>query len=67
MKTEFENDLGIHIHESLTPNFHVAEVVKKANQVLGQLLRAVSNWDKWVFVRLYKQQERMPFNVGTHG
>ena len=57
-KTEFEKDLGVHIHESLTLSFHIAEVVKKANQVLGQLLRAVSYRDKWVFVRLYKQQVR---------
>ena len=40
-KTEFEKDHGVHIHESSAPNFHIAEVAKKANQVLGQLLRAV--------------------------
>ena len=48
-KTEFEKTL-----EYIFTN----QVVKKANQVLRQLLRAVSYRGKWVFVRLYKQQVR---------
>lgn len=56
--TESEKDIGVHIHSSLKPSLQVAEAAKKANQVLGQLLRSVSYRDKFHFVRLYKQRVR---------
>jgi hypothetical protein len=55
---ESEKDLGVHIHSSLTPSLQIAESVKKANQVLGQLLRSVMYRDKVHFVRLYQQRVR---------
>ena len=57
-KVEYEKDLGAYIDRSLTPSMQIAEAVKKANQVLGQLLRAVSYRDKIHFVKLYKQRVR---------
>lgn len=56
--TESEKDIGVYIHNSLKPSVQVAEAAKKANQVLGQLLRSVSYRDKFHFVRLYKQRVR---------
>ena len=56
--TEVEKDLGIFLDQSLKPSVQVAEAVKVANRVLGQLLRAVSYRDKMHFVRLYKQRVR---------
>ena len=57
-KVEREKDLGAYIHFSLTPSLQVAEAVKKANQVLGQLTRAVTYRDREHFVKLYKQRVR---------
>ena len=57
-KADTEKDLGLHVHQSLTPSLHIAEAVKKANQVLGQILRSVSYRDKVVFVKLYTQRVR---------
>ena len=57
-KVNTEKDLGVHIHQSLTPSMHIAEAVKKANQVLGQLLHAISYRDKHNFMILYKQRVR---------
>ena len=57
-KDDYEKDLGFHFHESLLPSKHNAEAVKKANQVLGQILRTVSYRDKVHFIRLYTQRVR---------
>ena len=57
-KDDHEKDLGFHIHKSLTPSMHIAAAVKKANQVLGQILRSVSYRDKVNFLRLYTQRVR---------
>ena len=56
--TETEKDLGVYLNKSMKPSVQVAEAVKKANQVLGQLLRAVTYRDKVYFVKLYKQRVR---------
>ena len=56
--TECEKDLGVFIHSSLKPSVHIAEIVKKANQVLGQLLKSVTYRDKIYFAKLYKQRVR---------
>ena len=57
-KVDSEKDLGVYIHSSLSPSLQIAESVKKANQVLGQLLRSVMYRDKFHFVRLYQQRVR---------
>ena len=57
-KADHEKDLGLYVHESLTPSLHIAEAVKKANQVLGQILRSVTYRDKVHFVKLYTQRVR---------
>jgi len=56
--TESEKDIEVFIHKSLTPSLQVAEAAKKANQVLGQLLRTVTYRDKVHFLKLYKQRVR---------
>lgn len=53
-----EKDLGVLIHESLKPATQCAKVVKKANQVLGQMARAFTYRDKFTWIRLYKQYVR---------
>ena len=50
-----EKDLGVYISNSCTPSKHVAAAAQKANQVLGQLLRAFTYRDKYTFIKLYKQ------------
>ena len=55
---EEEKDLGIYISSSCTPSRHVAAAAQKANQVLGQLLRAFTYRDKYHFIKLYKQYVR---------
>ena len=57
-KTESEKDIGVYISNNLKPSLQVAEAAKKANQVLGQLLRSVTYRDKVHFVKLYKQRVR---------
>ena len=52
---EEEKDLGVLIHQSGTPSSQVAKAAKKANSVLGQLLRALSYRDKITYVKLYKE------------
>ena len=49
-----EKDVGTVIANTLKPSLQCAQAAKKANQVLGQMARAVSYRDKWTFARLYK-------------
>jgi ribonuclease P/MRP protein subunit RPP40 len=56
--TTCEKDIGVYIQPSLKPSVHIAECVKKANRVLGMLLRNLSFRDKYHFIRLYKQYVR---------
>ena len=53
-----EKDLGVIIHQSLKPSAQCAKAAKKANQVLGQMTRALTYRDKYTWVRLYKQYVR---------
>ena len=55
---EEEKDLGVLIHKSCTPSSQVAKAAKKANSVLGQLMRAVSYRDKFTYIKLYKEYVR---------
>ena len=53
-----EKDLGVIIHESLKPTAQCAKAAKKANQVLGQMSRAITYRDRYTWVSLYKQYVR---------
>ena len=48
-----EKDLGVIVHKSLKPSAQCAKAAGKANQVLGQLSRAVTYRDKNTFLKLY--------------
>ena len=52
-KVESEKDVGVLIHKSLKPSLQCAKAAAKANQVLGQLARAVTYRDKETFLKLY--------------
>ena len=54
IKVDEEKDLGVIVHQSLKPGSQVAKAVKKANQILGQLLRSFTYSDKHNFIQLYK-------------
>ena len=45
-----EKDVGVLIHESVKPSLQCAKAAEKANQVLGQLARAVTYRDKQTFL-----------------
>jgi ribonuclease P/MRP protein subunit RPP40 len=51
---ESEKDVGVMIHQSLKPSLQCARAAERANQVLGQLSRAVTYRDKLTFLKLYK-------------
>ena len=42
MMTESEKDLGVVIHSTLKPAAHMANCVKKANQMLGMIQRTIT-------------------------
>ena len=48
-----EKDVGVVVHESLKPSAQAAKAAAKANQVLGQMARAVTLRDKITWPRLY--------------
>ena len=52
--SNFEKDVGVMISDSLKPSMQCAKAAKKANQVLGQMARAISFRDKYTFAKLYK-------------
>ena len=55
---EYEKDVGVIVHASLKPSAQVAKAAAKANQVLGQMARAVTLRDKVTWPRLYKTYVR---------
>ena len=55
---EVEKDLGVQISVTATPSSQVAAAAKKANSVLGQLMRGFSYRDTVTFKRLYLQYVR---------
>jgi hypothetical protein len=55
---EVEKDLGVMIHHSLKPSIQVATAAKKANQVLGQILRAFTYRDRVHFIKLFTSRVR---------
>ena len=56
---EEENDLRVMVHQSLKPSTQVAAAAKKANQVLGKILRAFTYRDKTHFIRLFTSRVRL--------
>ena len=64
---EEEKDLGVIVHQNLKPSAQVAKAAKKANQILGQLLRAFTYRDSIHFIKLYKVYVRchMEYAVQT--
>ena len=50
-----EKDVGVNVIQSLKPSAQCAKAAKKANQVLGQMSRALHFRDKYTWVRLYVQ------------
>jgi ribonuclease P/MRP protein subunit RPP40 len=59
LHVEEEKDLGVIISSSCcTPSRQVSAAALKANQVLGQLLRAITYRDRHTFIRLYQQYVR---------
>ena len=42
MMTEAEKNLGVLIHVTLKPASHIANCVKKANQILGMIQRIIT-------------------------
>ena len=53
-----ESDLGFIMDENLKPSKHCAEVVKKANKILGMIKRNFVNLNKTIVTKLYKQLVR---------
>ena len=51
---ESEKDVGVLIHKSLKPSLQCTKAATEANQVLGQLARAVTYRDKDTFLKLYR-------------
>ena len=49
-----EKDLGVYVTSACTPSKQVWVAAQKANQVLGQLMRAFTYRDRITFVKLYK-------------
>ena len=54
MMTESEKDLGVVIHSTLKPAAHIANCVKKANQMLGMIQRTITNKNKILLFLMYK-------------
>ena len=58
IKVELEKDLGVIVKQSLKPSSRVGKAAKKANQALGQLLRAFTFRDKFHFIHLFRTYVR---------
>ena len=51
---EQEKDLGVTFEKNLTFDKHIANVVSKANKMIGIIRKSFSQLNKEVFVKLYK-------------
>ena len=60
---EFEKDVGVLVHESLKPSLQCSRAAEKANQVLGQLSRAVTYRDKQTCLKLYRVYVRLSDHI----
>ena len=55
---EEEKDVGVMISNTLKPSSQCSKAAKKANQVLGQMVRAFHYRDKQTWIKLYKTYVR---------
>ena len=58
MMTESEKDLGVVIHSTLKPEAHIANWVKKENQMLGMIQRTITYKNKRILFLMYKSLVR---------
>ena len=56
--SDMEKDLGVLIHNSLKPSEQCAAAVKKANMVLGQMVRSFTYRHKDTWLNLYRMRVR---------
>jgi hypothetical protein len=56
--TDNEKDLGIYVSSTAKPSFQCAQAAKKANQILGQIMRSFKCRDKDSIVKLYTSYVR---------
>ena len=57
-KSAMEKDVGVLVTNNLKPGQQCSHVAKKANQVLGHMLRALHYRDRYTPVKLYKMYVR---------
>ena len=50
--------MGVRINKALSPSAHIADIVKKANQVMGSIRRTIEYKNKNNIVCLYKSLVR---------
>ena len=55
---ESEKDLGVVIHSTLKLAAHIANCVKKANQMLGMIQRTIAYKNKRILLLMYKSLVR---------
>ena len=65
--TESEKDLGVVIHSTFRPAAHIANCVKKANQMLGMIQRTITYKNKRILLFMYKSLVRphLEYSVQT--
>ena len=56
--TKSEKDLGVLIDSTLKPAGHIANCVKKANQMLGMIPRTITYKNKKILLLMYKSLVR---------
>ena len=60
-----EKDLGVHVSDNLKFSFHISNVVKKAECLMGVPKKFIVSRDQVVFIRLYKQLIRPHLEYAT--
>ena len=63
--TEVEKDLGVHIDNKLSFEYHILDTVKRANKVVGMLSRYIEYKDKEIMVPLFKSLVRSILEYGN--
>ena len=65
LKKKNEKDIGVHVSDNLKFSFHISNVVKKAECLMGIFKKFIASRDKVVFIRLYKQLIRPHLEYAT--